>query len=813
MTLRVLSGIVAALICVSLQGPLHGATSPSTWQTLQDRLFDRYLDAGPPAAEVGQVLSVMDEDGQFTDLDYEDTPLADFRDHLSRVSLLFTAYYRSGTVYHGDADIFAAGAVALEWWLREDYRDPNWWHTYIGFPARLARVTPIAGRDLRADFPEVYTLLIAYHRRVLDYLRGNPMGGGANLSDMGYFSLLGAVVDEDEAWVRALIAESFDPAIRVLGKDDEFEGWQVDASMHAHGPQLHNATYGYALMNSATRAVRLLFGTAFDLGEEVVELLQWQLLEGVQRMTYGNWFDYNATGRGISRPSSPRFASGFANIVPFILEMDPSRPEALQAFRERVLNGGPTPGNTFHGAQAFYRSDFLTRVQRNAYTSVRMVSNRTIRNEMGNDEGRKNRYFGDGVHLTLIHGDEYDTAPVLWDYARIPGVTARQVSNLRPNNIWGERGRASYAGSLTNGNRGLAAMVKDFDGMRGRKSWFLTRGGTVALGSGIGVVHPSLRDDVFTSVNQTQYEGGVWIVPAGEDGEEVALPFERDLEGEAVVWHRGIGYYFFPENGTIRVKASTVSANWSEVGVSEGEVTGDMFSLYLDHGSIPQDAGYAYMISPWVSPAGAHAVLDQPPVEILSRDSMVHAVEEVRCGTIYAAFWEAGELVVDERRSISVDGPALVMVSETLGEWSLMAADPEQAAETLTVTVTGWSMGGSGFERLGEDPYQFDLDLPQGDHTGAAVRVSAPIPDYPLYSFGETEVSPEGWMRADRWGPYKPGDGGWAYHADLGWVLMRSDDADDIFVYDPRRETWLWTRSDLPAWAYDLQAEVWIQWK
>ncbi|MCC5833827.1 MAG: hypothetical protein JJU20_03755 [Opitutales bacterium] len=786
---------------------IFGASSvlAQDWQELQDRLLDRYLGQAS-ATDVQLALQTITPDGSFGDLNYSQSALGAYREHISRVIDLIAAAYANGQG-SPDPDLYDASVSALTWWLEEDYIASNWWNTYIGFPSDLAKVTPVIGSDLESSDPTVYEMLIAYHRRVHDFLLDSPMGGGANLSDMGYYSLIGAVVSEDREWLDSLVENAFQEAIRVVGKDEEFEGWQVDASMHAHGPQLHNATYGSELMNSASRTVSLFRGTDLDLGEEALELLVWQLLEGVRPMIVGNWFDYNASGRGVSRPSAYRRARNYLDAIDIVIAMEPEQVNELQALRHEI--SVDTTGGVFTdiGIRNFFRSDFVTRKTPQHYTSVRMISNRTNRNETGNEEGRANRYFGDGIHFTLIHGDEYDQIPAIWNFERLPGLTARQSGNVRPNNIWGERGRATFAGSLSDGATGLAAMRKDFDTLQGWKSWFILDEGVLALGSDFQI-NPRFPGDINTTVNQTRKVGDIHYLNAS--GQQITESAEVDaqINGESWVWHRDVGYYFPDGNDTIYLSAETRQGDWSDIGTSHGTHTDDVFELYINHGEFPSGGAYIYWTFPGVTAEDMATRVESLPVTVLQQDEIAHAVHHARTGAVYAAFFEAGTISVDEYHSISVDKPALVMLAQDGGQWVLSVVDPNQSEQELTVELAGWQWFEGDNGNLLES---VSMTLPGGDYSGDAARRGFAIPGYPSYEFDQVIELVSGWSLVPGLGSYKHIWEAWVYHKDLGFLFVQpqADGAAANFLFHPDTQTWFWHSPANEGWLYNMNNHSW----
>ena len=676
----------------------------SEFDHLQERLRNTYQEEVTDVP-VERYLRKIEDTGEFSGLDYNG--LEDFREHLRRVVVL--ARWSANEA----AEPPAPAVKALHWWLTEDYLDSNWWWTYIGFPEQISPVTALWGNYLEAEYPAVFRKLIAYHDRVYSYSQTTPRGDGANLADMSYYAMVGAIMARNARRMEQLKERGFERAIRLVGREEPLDGWRLDGTMLAHGPQLHNGTYGRELANSASRALVLLHGTRWELERSALELIEGQMLDAVRHMTYGNWFDYNAVGRALSRPPSASLGIGFIGVIQRLLQMDPDHPEELSRLLARIEEDAVTPENYFAGTRAFPVGEFLSHIRRGYYTSVRLVSERTRRNEVLNNEGRRNRYFGDGIQFTLVHGDEYDDLPAVWDYARLPGLTARQAEDLQPPVTAGEPGRANYAGVLAEDGLGIAAMRLDVDSLTGWKSWFFMEEGVVALASDLRNSDPEDRVGVWTTLNQTRasdpvhggYGNGANIHWTGEGAERVA-------EKPAWFWHRDIGYLVMAGDGDVEFSVVHRTGDWSDVGTSSGEVQADVFTLGIDHGTHPAGGGYAYMVLPAVSAEDTLAALGDPVVEVLSRSEVVHAVRHRRSGTIFAAFFAAAELHYGEGRVLRADGPSLVLLREVGEETVATVVDPTHARTTGSLRLS------RGADETSEDSADWVFDFPDGEFTG-----------------------------------------------------------------------------------------------
>ena len=788
--------ILLILTAVLLSVPLTytAAQTEPEIDALQEKLRARYFTPVNPTF-VNQARVRLTANGTFSDINYSNNRLEAFQTHLDRVEILIRGY-TAGTLA-GNSGLLDDIVSSLGYWLDEDYRDPNWWWTYIGFPGRLIPVAVLIAEEMRDTDTEVYDALIAYFTRVYNYSQSNPHGGGANMTDMGYRALVGAIMDRDIDQINLVIEQTFDRALLFMGRNNNWDGWRVDGSFYGHGAQLHNATYGREMALSTTRAATLLKDSPWEFDREVVDLLELGILEGVLPMSWGGWFDYNAAGRGVSRPASQSFANGYIIIIEALLELEPSNPEALELLLDRIRLG-PTPEQNFRGTRSYIYTDFMTHIRPDYYTSVRMVSNRTKRNEGAlNGEGMKHRYFGDGIQFTVVHGDEYSTIPPIWNYARLPGLTARQESNLTPPAVLGERGSATFANSLTDGRTGLAAMRLQHRDTRGWKTWFVMEEGVLALGSGIQVTSGTANERVLTTLNQTRHGGDVVL---GGDSEQILdLPFEHTTDSASYVWHRDVGYLIMGDNDFLTISAENVSGNWSDVGASTGAVSGDVFTLYLDHGVQPQSAAYSYMVLPNASSARTRALAQNPPVEILRQDGGVHAVRHRTTGVVYIVFLQADEVSIGEGVSVAASNPVLVQMVPDMGEWKVLVADPHFNLNAATLTI---SVDGAVADTL-------QVSFPSGDWVGAPAEAHAAVPA-PKRSL-EGESRSRGIWRSLGFGQYVPVNSDWIYHATAGWAYTVTDADQNLFLKPVESNSWIWTRSDLAGWGYDFASEEWLR--
>lgn len=289
--------------------------------------------------------------------------------------------------------------------------------------------------------------------------------------------------------------------------------------------------------------------------------------------------------------------------------------------------------------------------------SVKMSSARTAPTETGNGEGLLSWYLGEGITPVWITGEEYRDIYPLWDWRRLPGLTAEQSADPLPELDWHRapdgsviRGGRDEVGGLSEGGTGIATMRLAKDAVvDGRKTWFCFDREFVALGAGITA--PDAQSPVWTTVNQCRADGPV-------------------RQGPGWVHHGGIGYLFF--DGAPVVQTGTRTGNWSRIGVAQSAVPlqCEITTIAIDHGPAPRDASYAYAVVPDV-PAKPESA-----ATILRNDT---AVQAVRSGGItQIAFHRAGEA-----GGIAADGPALVQLHGSV----LSVADHTRRGGAVTVRI------------------------------------------------------------------------------------------------------------------------------
>jgi chondroitin AC lyase len=348
-----------------------------------------------------------------------------------------------------------------------------------------------------------------------------------------------------------------------------------------------------------------------------------------------------------------------------------------------------------------------------------LSSTRVIGAETCNGENLLGLHLGDGVTYFYRTGAEYTDLFPVWDWRRLPGTTCRQDQGSLVPNPTACRNRSSFVGGLSDGRCGLAAMEYVRDSLHARKAWFFLERAVVCLGAGIECSDP---EAVLTSVNQCMLNGRVAL---GANQQVSDLPkgerLSRDLQW---VHHDGIGYIFVNPT-TVTVSAQTQQGNWRQVHSRESArmVEREVFSLWIDHGSKPHDARYAYLVVPDVDVSALPSLCQSLPVTILQQTASTLAISSRDGKLVQAVFFEPGRLAWGNVSSIEVDTPCLVAFDSTADKFYLYVADPTHTRKAVTLRLAGQYTGHDATYMESKGQTELTVSLPQEGSAGQTVSL------------------------------------------------------------------------------------------
>jgi chondroitin AC lyase len=456
------------------------------------------------------------------------------------------------------------------------------------------------------------------------------------------------------------------------------EGLQHDLSITQHGPQFYTGGYGSSFAGNVVNMALFLRETPYAMTGEKLNLLTNFIRNSYIRIIRGKYFLYNVLGRGLARPGALD-QSALTDLFGKTKLLDSEYAEVYDAAVDRLKQTAPHAGYGLDKLHThFFNSDYTLYTSPEYTFDVRMVSTRTYRNENGNDENLKGYFLSDGATCIAVDGDEYvDIFPV-WDWAKIPGVTAPQKTTIPKPAQWGTYGKSVFAGGVSDSIYGVSAYaLNDPDysiNTAAKKAWFFFGKEIVCLGAGI---QSTANEAVHTTVNQCLLKGDVTIASAGNESTLTAAG-SYTFNNPDWIYHNKTAY-IFPQGGNLKVSNQTQSGNWNTISAPYNEaVSKEVFKLWFDHGSQPAAGAYAYIVVPNTDREAAGSY-DAGDVEILANTDSLQAVRHKTSGIIEMVFYRAATYSEENFTIRANKGCALILKDAETSAVRVQIADPSQS--------------------------------------------------------------------------------------------------------------------------------------
>lgn len=617
-------------------------------------------DSNEPPPEPTWALSharSLRTDGSWADLDYASKARSGWApdQHCTRMLAMATRAGLHGTPLSERAELLTAVHKAFAYWIAHDYQCTNWWYNQIGVPKTLGALALILGDELQpAEFQ--YMTQVSLARFPIAMTGQNKVWLAGN-------SLMCGLLRGDDA----LVGRAIETIWAEVGISST-EGLQPDFSFHQHGPQLQFGNYGLAFAVETARWARILRGTPWALSAGKLEAFRGYLLEGQNWISWRGAMDISSCGRQFMPHSPVSKTNTVLRVMAQAKVFDPSRASDYQACIDRNKAEAP---NDLVGTRYFWRSDYLVHRRPGFMASLKLSSNRVIGAELVNSENLSGYHIADGTTYFYRRGDEYADVFPVWDWSRLPGVTCLQapVPPYKTSQV-----ARDFIGGLSDGAVAVAVMDYERDGVKAHKAWFYAGDSVLCLGSGIS---SKASGPVATSINQCLLRGEVSTV--SPQGVRRVLPKgAQELPGVHVLEHDGWTYTVF-DGGVLRLETGPVTGNWHRVFNNPEspakDLTKELFTLWFDHGKVPRDAAYAYLVGPTGSVCAFGAWHNGPALQSAT----------LAGGGFAVVFWAAGECALPDGRRLAAEQACLALVTKE----GIRFCDPTQKLATLRVKLDG----------------------------------------------------------------------------------------------------------------------------
>ena len=703
---------VASIVAGSIAAPAVGEASDDIAivtegdvPKIKARLLKRELAARPSEAEIREQLGSLRDDGSWPDIDYTDTNRTMWQPtgHMRRILSLARGYRSPLPALHQNPEIKLALLRAYDYWMENDFRCPkNWWPNWVGVPQVLYRVMLLMEDELTLQQKRA-GIEILKRARVEEQT-------GQNLIWVAETAIARGCLTNDDWLVMAGFSRIADEIRITTG-----EGIQADFSFYQHGAQLYSGGYGRGFSIDCPGFAELASGTKL-MPEAKIQILSSYLLDGHQWMVRGPTFDYSACGREITRKGGAR-AGSLKRACRSMIKLNSPRKDEFKAFLARLEAGASIPPEKqLTGNRDFWRSEFMTHHRPQFYASVRTTSTQVVQTEQINDENLHGQLLSDGLMYLMRDGLEYEDIVAVWDWRRLPGITAEQTGESPgAASVYGKR---SFVGGVSDGMYGVAAMDFERASLAAKKSWFFFDREIVCLGTGITC---SSDQPVWTSVNQCNADGQVLV--AGPAGVRPLDEAAKTTQSASWVYHDGVAYVF-PGSAPVRVGNETQTGAWWNINhvYSKKQVQQRVFSLGIDHGVAPEEGSYVYVVAPSVEPDTAAGYAASLPVRVLENSPALQAVMNTSSDVCGIVFWEAGQINLSDDLSVSVDTPCLVLLRNVDSGLMLTVSNPANEPLDLTVRVSVRMTGEGCTWNAAAGWTQVRFSLPGGMYAGQSVR-------------------------------------------------------------------------------------------
>ncbi|MFF5846236.1 polysaccharide lyase 8 family protein [Streptomyces massasporeus] len=581
----------------------------------------------------------------------------------------------------------------------------NWWEWQIGSPRLLTDITAALYEELGEA--RVRAACAAVDHFVPDSALGDYSGTstGANRVDLCRSVALRGILGRDPAKI-ALARDALSPVFPYVTRGD---GLHADGSFVQHTWVAYSGTYGQVMLDGLGRLFALLAGSDWEVTDPNRQIV----LDSVERayapLLHDGLVMDSVNGRAISRGylstddrkvlRSDHYHGGqlVAAIALLAAGASPAERERWHArvkgwierdtvspiltapqfgvadlARLHAIAASPAPAAPEPtGHHLFAAMDRAVHRGPGFAVNIAMASDRIAHYECGNGENPRGWHTGAGMVSWWAEGTGDQYTDWFWptvDWYRLPGTTVstKRLAD-REGGEWGTaRPDARWVGGTTDGT--YAALGQHLKGLgstlEARKSWFCVEDAVICLGAGItcsdGVPVETIVD------NRNLGAAGTTCFVKG--------PHWAHLEDHG-------GWVLFGREPKALREDRTGA--WSDIntGSTPERRTRRWQTLWLDHGTDPEDATYTYLLMPGASRhAVARRAADRHWMSVLANDAVRQAVTVPSLGCTAATFWQAGTA-----GPLSASGGASVLVVRRGRTATLCVSEPPRTGEPLEI--------------------------------------------------------------------------------------------------------------------------------
>ncbi|MFF0287016.1 polysaccharide lyase 8 family protein [Streptomyces sp. NPDC005262] len=648
-----------------------------------------------------------------------------------RLSTMAQAFCQQGTGLTGDAGLGTDILTGLDHLCSQVYNESrtrygNWYSWQIGAPQALLDVCVLMYDQLPA------TQLADYIKAVDHFVPDSAVSSytgtstGANRVDLCRVLALRGVVGDDPAKI-ALARDALSPVFPYVSGGD---GLYTDGSFIQHTTVPYTGSYGSVLLGGLGMLFALLAGSSWAVTDADRQIVFDAVENAWAPFLYNGLVMDGVSGRAISRGITASDARNIQQddhlrghpILASIVLLGQGASAAENTRWRGLVKGwmqrdyySPPMSNPSLGLTGLARLKgvqddaavpsiaeptghrLFTQMSRATHrrpgwaASISMADRRITYYETGNGENLRGWHTGSG--MLYWWGDTYGNgqySDAFWptvDPYRLPGITAtRKALADAAGGDWGaSMPDVNWVGGATDGQR--AAIGQYLKGLQStllaKKSWFCLDDAIVCLGAGIKCSDGTVVES--TVENRNLGPTGSTSFTVDGTTKPLTYPWSETLTGTMWAHIGGHGGYVFPGGATVKAQREARDGKWSTVnkGSSTTTLNRKYLTMWVDHGTNPVNASYAYTLLPGATAAQTSArAADTGWLQILANTDNQQGVSVPSIGFTGVNFWFGGTV-----GTLTASAPCAVMISERSdGTAVICVSDPMRMQTSLTLT-------------------------------------------------------------------------------------------------------------------------------
>lgn len=653
------------------------------FQELRARVVSQKSMPLAAASSLKHWVDTQQDNGSWADMPYGDVELNGKleHNHLYRLWQLAAASSDSTHIYYKRTSLKNAVKKGLAFWQQSETKDRNWWFNKIYFPQRLGELL-IFMRAFEGFIPKTSStgideasLLSTFAPSRIDEITAH--GAGANAVDIALHYVYRGLLTEDKALLEATTTK-LDSTLT--------DNIKEDLMYQDHGPQVMIASYGPVYCEGLMRLASYLAGSpaAFDIQSKnfrtVLDFIRETQLSSIR----GQSWDFNTLGRGVSRYNA--MYAQLPYLKTLANQIDPKHKATYLNALGRLSAKYPPHYKVRAFNKHYWASDYTQHARKAFLFTIRNTSSRTVEAETGNGENLKANYFSYGANFISVDGTEYTNIMPLWDWAMLPGTTFPYTETFAERKHWGfNYGATTFVGGVSDGMYGASVLALKEAGIKAKKSWFMFDKAIVCLGAGIA---DSSGRNVRTTINQAwkasplyYAEGDAPDTPQGSSKKASA----QQSSNLNYIRHGNIAYYIM-DNSKVKFSIQNKTAAWTSINTlvdSTKTETGEVFSLWIDHGKNPKEATYNYMLVPHTDAKQDATAFDPATIQLIENTAHLQAVYHQELNMYQAVFHKAGSMEYKDLK-LTVNKPCALLLKE---DTIVSISDPSQRYSDIKLSV------------------------------------------------------------------------------------------------------------------------------